>query len=190
MKAWRQLLTFFALSVCVALFPAQAQSEVENASLAASGLQAFGRLLRQLTSPGGDPDAQLDAVAAFVKPLLAELGASKEGEKAAEEHVDRAVLSLRERQALQEQMEEVAAAIDDGATGEERHRLKRRMFELLSAHSSSLFETAVQTYQALGMSRKEAETAINRNPPLYLLGSLIHATAVGKYYEYALLPRP
>ncbi|KAL8453203.1 hypothetical protein Emed_001073 [Eimeria media] len=190
MKAWRRFFPFFAFSVFAAFSPSHAQTEVENATLAASGLQAFGKLLKQLTSPEGDANTQLDAVAAFFKPLLAELGSSKAGEKAAEEYVDKAVDSLRERQELQRQMEELAETIHAGATVEERHEQKRKMLELLSAHTATLYEAAVHIHQALGMSREEAEDAINRNPSLYLLGSLIHASAVGRFYEHALFSQP
>ncbi|KAL8275733.1 hypothetical protein Esti_000296 [Eimeria stiedai] len=187
MKTWRQLLTLFALS-SVWVVGSQAVTAVDNANLAASGLQAFGRLLHDLISPDGDFDEKLDAVSAFVKPLISGIASSEAREEAAKKHVDHAVDSLRRRQAVEQQMALVAAAIDAGAAGEERHNLKKMMQDLLSSHSQILFEIVVHTYQALGMSKEEAEAAVNNNPALYFLGFVFQAHAVGKYYDYALLP--
>ncbi|KAL8435202.1 hypothetical protein ACSSS7_002623 [Eimeria intestinalis] len=189
MRTWWQHRLTFVLVLIVWAFgtPARAQTEAENASLAVSGLQAFGRFLNQLTGPEGDLDAQLDAVGTFVKPLLSDFQSSEEGKEAVKEHVEKALSSFRQRQKVVKELEQLAKAIILEEDEEEKQKLKKEMDEMFSKHFEALIDTVLHVYQALGVPKKEAEAAVSSGSPLSPFFSLLEVASIGKYYNFAAL---
>ncbi|KAL8439148.1 hypothetical protein Efla_000663 [Eimeria flavescens] len=157
-------------------------TELENANLAVNGLRALGRLFKQLADGDADFKSQMEAVAAFVKPLVLEMAFTNALGEAAPEQIERALQNMQGRDSLLKEMEAVAAALDGGAEGEEKEALKKQMKNLLEAHSQMIIENIASYYEALGAVKEEVEAALKENHTLLALLSLIQGTE--GFYRY------